>query len=68
MSLAVADWLVGIFVMPPAVAYFLMGNYFTFFMQNYYKNVLCFFSISIFCHNIFLGSISYFYQFVNSQG
>lgn len=26
MSLAVADWLVGIFVMPPAVAYRLMGN------------------------------------------
>lgn len=26
MSLAVADWLVGIFVMPPAVAYFLMGK------------------------------------------
>jgi hypothetical protein len=25
MSLAVADWLVGIFVMPPAVAYYLMG-------------------------------------------
>lgn len=25
MSLAVADWLVGIFVMPPAVAYRLMG-------------------------------------------
>lgn len=24
-SLAVADWLVGIFVMPPAVAYYLMG-------------------------------------------
>lgn len=26
MSLAVADWLVGIFVMPPAVAYYLMGS------------------------------------------
>lgn len=26
MSLAVADWLVGIFVMPPAVAYYLMGE------------------------------------------
>lgn len=26
-SLAVADWLVGIFVMPPAVAYYLMGLY-----------------------------------------
>lgn len=25
-SLAVADWLVGIFVMPPAVAYYLMGE------------------------------------------
>ena len=25
MSLAVADWMVGIFVMPPAVAYYLMG-------------------------------------------
>ena len=25
MSLAVADWLVGIFVMPPAVAYYLVG-------------------------------------------
>lgn len=25
-SLAVADWLVGIFVMPPAVAYYLMGS------------------------------------------
>lgn len=25
MSLAIADWLVGIFVMPPAVAYRLMG-------------------------------------------
>ncbi|KAF7274925.1 hypothetical protein GWI33_012411 [Rhynchophorus ferrugineus] len=25
MSLAVADWLVGIFVMPPAVAYLIMG-------------------------------------------
>lgn len=25
-SLAVADWLVGIFVMPPAVAYYLMGK------------------------------------------
>jgi hypothetical protein len=27
MSLAVADWLVGIFVMPPAVAYYIMGKY-----------------------------------------
>ncbi|KAJ9587738.1 hypothetical protein L9F63_018827, partial [Diploptera punctata] len=27
MSLAVADWLVGIFVMPPAVAFRLMGNW-----------------------------------------
>lgn len=27
MSLAVADWLVGVFVMPPAVAYRLMGEY-----------------------------------------
>lgn len=27
MSLAVADWLVGICVMPPAVAYTLMGKY-----------------------------------------
>lgn len=26
MSLAVADWLVGVFVMPPAVAYRLMGK------------------------------------------
>lgn len=25
-SLALADWLVGIFVMPPAVAYYLMGS------------------------------------------
>lgn len=28
-SLAVADWLVGIFVMPPAVAYYLMGKQIT---------------------------------------
>lgn len=28
MSLAVADWLVGIFVMPPAVAVYLVGKYF----------------------------------------
>ena len=27
MSLAVADWLVGIFVMPPAVALYIMGEY-----------------------------------------
>ncbi|KRT85133.1 G protein-coupled receptor, partial [Oryctes borbonicus] len=27
MSLAVADWLVGVFVMPPAVAYRLMGKW-----------------------------------------
>ncbi|KAL1514257.1 hypothetical protein ABEB36_003543 [Hypothenemus hampei] len=27
MSLAVADWLVGIFVMPPAVAYFIVGSW-----------------------------------------
>lgn len=28
MSLAVADWLVGIFVMPPAVAYLIVGKQF----------------------------------------
>lgn len=28
-SLAVADWLVGIFVMPPAVAYYIIGRNFT---------------------------------------
>lgn len=27
MSLAVADWLVGVFVMPPAVAYYFMSKY-----------------------------------------
>lgn len=27
MSLAVADWLVGIFVMPPAVAYLIVGKF-----------------------------------------
>jgi hypothetical protein len=26
MSLAVADWLVGLFVMPPAIAYQVMGE------------------------------------------
>jgi 7 transmembrane receptor (rhodopsin family) len=31
MSLAVADWMVGVFVMPPAVAYYLSSKYFVIF-------------------------------------
>lgn len=41
MSLAVADWLVGVSVMPPAVAYRLMGNvtFFT-FTFIYHQNII----------------------------
>lgn len=35
MSLAVADWLVGLFVMPPAVAVHLNGTYFPEFVANH---------------------------------
>lgn len=36
MSLAVADWLVGIFVMPPAVMLFIVGKLFNFFSSISY--------------------------------
>lgn len=37
MSLAVADWLVGIFVMPPAVVYFVVGKLKHFFVHLFSK-------------------------------
>lgn len=42
MSLAVADWLVGIFVMPPAVALYLIGKFISYFILY---NFLCFFQL-----------------------
>lgn len=51
MSLAVADWLVGIFVMPPAVAVMLIGMKFRFPICSHLK--LCTHFVQSMCVNIY---------------
>lgn len=53
MSLAVADWLVGLFVMPPAVAVFLLGK-----SNRMFEDTLLCLVICTYYTYVFLGSLS----------